>query len=255
MLNSFHSQIHFQPVKATNPEQPLFIYLPGMDGTGMLFHTQVSIWKYFDVRCLSIPKNDFSDWQTLTKKVLNLILNELKTNSQRNIFLCGESFGGCLALKLVETAPNLFKKLILVNPASSFKQRPWLNLGGSFTQFMPDFVYFNSTLILLPFLANLSKLKKGDRQELLKAMQSIPSKIVSWRVSLLENFTLNENKLNSFKNQVLIIASLEDQILPSIEEAKRLSKIFINKRIVILPNSGHSCLLEKDINLFKIISS
>lgn len=253
LFNNFHSQLHFQPLKPTNPSQPLFIYLPGMDGTGMLFHTQVTIWKHFDVRCLSMPKNDVSNWQTLTNKVLNLITQELTINPSRKIFLCGESFGGCLALKLVETAPNLFNHLILINVASSFRQRPWLNLGGIFTQFIPDFVYFNSTLILLPFLANLTKLKRSDRQELLKAMQSIPSKTVAWRISLLDNFTINENKLKFFKNLVLIIASQEDQILPSVEEAQKLSKIFLNQRIVILQNSGHSCLLEKDINLFKII--
>jgi pimeloyl-ACP methyl ester carboxylesterase len=224
-----------------------------MDGSGRLFHTQLKIWKSFDVRCLSIPKNDVSSWKTLTKKVLDLIKKELKYNAKRKVFLCGESFGGCLALKLIEIAPNIFDSLILVNPASSFKQRPLLNLGTIVTEFIPDFVYINSTVILLLFLANLTNIKRRNRQKLLKMIQSIPPPIVSWRLSLLEDFFIDETLLNRFQNSVLIIASGKDQILPSAQEAKRLSKFFVNKRIVLLANNGHSCLLEKDVDLYKIM--
>lgn len=253
MFNSFNSQLHFQPLKPNNPQLPLFIYLPGMDGSGRLFYTQLKIWKSFDVRCLSIPKNDLSDWKTLAKKVLDLIKQELLYNNKRKVFLCGESFGGCLALKLIETAPDIFDSLILINPASSFKQRPFLSFGSIVTQFMPDFVYINSTLILLPFLGNLTNMKERNRQKLLKMIQSIPPQIVSWRLSLLENFFIDETLLNRFQNSVLIIASGEDKILPSTEEAQRLSKFFVNKRVVFLPNNGHTCLLEKDVDLYEIM--
>ena len=59
--------------------------------------------------------------------------------------------------------------------------------------------------------------------------------------------------LNCFQNSVLIIASGEDKILPSTQEAQRLSQFFINKTVVLLPNNGHSCLLEKDVDLYEIL--
>jgi pimeloyl-ACP methyl ester carboxylesterase len=224
-----------------------------MDGSGRLLPTQGSLWKYFDVRCLSIPPDDLSDWEILRKKVIYLIKKELKTNSQRRIYLCGESLGGCLALKLIETAPKLFSGLILVNPASSFSQRPWLSLGATITQLMPDFVYFGSTLILLPFLGALERMEASERRALLKAMQSLPPHTVAWRISLLQNFSVNKTPLIRFTNPVLIVASTADRVLPSVEEAKKLTEFFSQADTVILPNSGHACLLEKGINLYQIM--
>lgn len=253
MLILVNSQLHFQPLKTTNSQQPLFIYLPGLDGTGKLLHTQVSIWQNFDVRCLCIPRDDVSDWKMLTAKVIQLIRKELKNNHDRQVYICGESFGGCLALKLIEVAPELCNYLILINAASSFRKRPWLNFGGTLTQIMPNFIYAYSTLILLPFLAKLELLKSSVRRDLLTVMQSLPSNIVSWRISLLEKFTLNCHQLQQFANPVLIIASEMDQILPSVEESQQLNNIFPNTKTFILAGSGHSCLLEKDVNLWKIL--
>lgn len=253
LFNLNKTSLHFHPTVSNNSQQPLFIYLPGMDCTGKLLHTQISLWKHFDVRCLSIPHNDMNDWETLAIKVVNLIKNEWNHHHSRQIYLCGESFGGCLALKLIEIAPQLFSRLILINPASSFNQRPWLNLGSSLTHIMPDFVYINSTLFLLPFLGNLARIKSNVRKDLLKAMQSIPPKIVAWRISLLEKFKVNEIKLTKFSAPVLIVASGADQILPSIYEAKRLNKIFAYTNTFVLPDSGHSCLLEKGVNLYHIL--
>ena len=46
---------------------------------------------------------------------------------------------------------------------------------------------------------------------------------------------------------------VRSSLLPSVQEAQRLINIFPHGKISILPNSGHACLLEKDINLYQII--
>ncbi|MBD0361862.1 MAG: alpha/beta hydrolase, partial [Coleofasciculus sp. C3-bin4] len=81
-----------------NPDYPLFVFLPGMDGTGQLLRLQTEgLETAFDVRCLAIPADDLTNWEDLTDKVVNLIEEELKKRSSRSVYLCGESFGGCLA--------------------------------------------------------------------------------------------------------------------------------------------------------------
>jgi pimeloyl-ACP methyl ester carboxylesterase len=54
---------------------------------------------------------------------------------------------------------------------------------------------------------------------------------------------------------VLLIASAMDRVLPSTDEIQRLATIFPQTQQVVLPYSGHACLLEKDINLYKILKS
>ncbi|MDJ0601073.1 MAG: alpha/beta hydrolase [Crocosphaera sp.] len=233
---------------------PLFIYFPGMDGTGKLFHRQGKNLKhFFSIRCLSIPSDDQSNWQTLVNNTVTLIRKELESHSYSSVYLCGESFGGCLAIKVALAAPELMEKLILVNPASSFNKRPLLNWGVELNRWIPNFVYKGSTLVLLSFLASLNRMKNKDSQALLNAMESLPQEVVSWRLSLLRDFDILPEDLKQFEKPILLLASQEDKLLPSVEEGQELVSYFPNSCLTILPESGHACLLETDINLLEIL--
>jgi len=51
------------------PEYPLFVFLPGMDGTGQLLRSQTAgLEVAFDVRCLAIPRDDLTSWDVLTER-------------------------------------------------------------------------------------------------------------------------------------------------------------------------------------------
>ncbi|MDJ0509810.1 MAG: alpha/beta hydrolase [Crocosphaera sp.] len=233
---------------------PLLIYFPGMDGTGELFYKQGQfLSQYFQIRCLSLSSYDKSNWSTLVYKAVNLIKQELDLCSHSSVYLCGESFGGCLGLKVACQVPDLVEKMILVNPASSFNKRPFLKLGVELNQWLPNFVYQGSTVILLWFLGSLNRMKKRDSEALLKAMQSLPQEMVSWRLSLLRDFTIHPKTLKELNLPVLILASQQDQVLPSVEEGKELLKYFPNARLKILPKSGHACLLEEEIDILEIL--
>ena len=249
------ARLKFLTNQITNPLKPLFIYLPGMDGSGKLLQKQAKLSQLFNLRCLSIAPESIPNWDNLTDKVVNLIYQELANQPHAQVFLCGESFGACLALKLIAKVPQLFSQVILVNPASSFNQRPWLNLGSYVTQLMSESFYSGLTFILLPFLAKLEALYYQEKRDLLFAMQSIPPRIVSERINLINNFYIEIHKLQSFSHPVLIVASGEDKLLPSVDEAYRLQQIIPQTKISILPHSGHCCLLEKNIDLVEILQN
>ena len=203
--------------KTIHLEYPLFVYLPGMDGSGKLLGTQTDgLEAALDVRCLAIPRNDITSWDELASSVL-------------------------------------FERIILLNPASSFRSHPLFFWGSQFTDLDPIFLYDTGALGLLPFLASLPRINRGARQELLKAMRSVPPETLRWRISLLREFYIDEYKLSQLTQPILLIAGANDRLLPSTTEALRLANIFPNSRIVVLPESGHACLLEKDINLYEIM--
>ncbi|EHC12892.1 alpha/beta fold hydrolase [Fischerella thermalis] len=246
----------FLTTKRLQPEYPLFVYLPGMDGTGQLLRTQTAGLEVgFDVRCLAIPREDLTSWEVLTNNVLDLIHAELEKSSQRPVYLCGESFGGCLAQKVAVAAPHLFARIILINPASSFHLRPLYEWASQFSYLVPSSCFDIGALALLPFLATLSRISRSDRQELLKTMRSIPSQTVLWRLSLIREFSVDEQQLRQLNQPVLLVASTQDRLLPSLAEAQRLANILPNSKVVVLPESGHACLLETDINLYEIMKA
>ncbi|MDY7022881.1 MAG: alpha/beta hydrolase [Cyanobacteriota bacterium] len=243
-----------QPVAAHQPDFPLFVFLPGMDGTGLLLHTQIpQLSQVFEIRCLSIPLNDRSNWNTLTNRAIALIKAELTSNPERTVYLCGESFGGCLALNIALKAPEIIDRLILVNPASSYKKQLWLQWGPFLTQSTPGWFYPASVLTILPFLASLGRISLEDRQALIQAMKSVPQQTSVWRLELLQSFTVDPEQLRLLKKPILIIAGAADLLLPSVTEAKFLTQYLPQSRLVVLPRSGHACLLETDIDLLQIL--
>jgi len=253
MINQSHHP-HFLKPKSFHPESPLFVFLPGMDGTGELLHTQTdTLDQCFDLRSLAIPQWNFSDWEELTSAVIDLIVAEQAQKPEKTTYLCGESFGGCLALKVVEQAPDLFNRVILVNPASSFRQRPYLAWGAVGTGWLPEPIYRSSTVLILPFLAAMGRIAPRDRRALLDAMKSVPPQTVRWRLSLLEGFDVDSQQLQGLSAPVLLIAAGSDRILPSVQEAEALADIFPQSQVVLLPESGHTCLLETENRLCDIL--
>lgn len=250
-----NDNLHFLKPRQVNQDRPLLVYIPGMDGTGKLFQSQASsIVEGFDLRCLSIPIRHQGNWRDLASETVELIELELSlSNCDRPVYLCGESFGGCLALKTALVDPSLIQKLILVNPASSFNQRPVFGLGVDMMGWIPHWFYNYSTVGFLPFLAQLNRIENKYSKALLTAMRSLPPQLVSHRLSLLRDFKVSKTELKNLDIPTLLIASAADRLLPSLDEAKRLINLLPEAKIVRLPDSGHACLLETEINLYQIL--
>lgn len=232
-----------------------------MDGTGELFHAQADkLSHWFDLRCLSLPTQELADWPTLTHQVSQLIDNELGKDStasgrRRAVYLCGESFGGCLAMQVLTYSPHLFEKIVLVNPASSFRRLPWMQLGSLITHQMPNLIYRYGAQGLIPFLVEPFRVSSRDRTALVNAMGSVPAKTAAWRMSLLGKFDIERLPLERMTHPVLVIAGGNDRLLPSKREANSLVARFPNAKKTLLPESGHACLIESKTDLAKILQA
>lgn len=236
-----------------NPQHPLFIYFPGMDGSGELFGLQSAELKsHFDIRCLVIPGDDMSSWEGLAHQAVQLIRQEAGTAP---VYLCGESFGACLALRTIALAPTLASHLILINSASAFHRFPWMHWVASITPWVAPPLYQSSASTSLPVLANLSRIGEVNRQALMRAMAAVTQASTAWRLSLLSQFRLEPLRLHRVTAQTLLVASLGDRLLPSLEEAQRLATLLPNSRIYPLPHSGHVSLLEDGVNLGAIMGA
>ncbi len=253
------SAVRFVLPKPVQSSKPLFVFLPGMDGTGTLLRPQIDrLAPWFDLRCVAISPEDMTGWEPLARQVGKLVSTEVEDgahqrSSRRSVYLCGESFGGCLAMQVLTQFPHLFDRVILVNPASSFRRLPWMHFGSLLTQQLPALAYRYSALGLAPLLMDPFRVARRDRQALEKAMGSVPAKTAAWRMGLLSRFEVERLPLERMTHPVLLIAGESDRLLPSRREAQSLQMRFPNAQMMLLPNSGHACLLERETNLQKIL--
>jgi pimeloyl-ACP methyl ester carboxylesterase len=246
------SPLSFLQPRPAQPHLPLFVFFPGMDGTGKLLHKQIDgLATRFDVRCMTIASNDRTDWPGLIDRSLALIDTELAIGQE--LYLCGESFGACLAMQVAGKLGAKITKLVLINPASSFMRLPWLTWSSALSGLLPDALYPTSAKILVNFLITADRVAHPERQSLIDAMLSVHPQTAAWRLSLLRQFQVHSIVPAIIDIPVVLIAGELDRLLPSLLEVKILQRLLPKAETTLLPCSGHACLLEKDINLADLL--
>lgn len=82
----------------------------------------------------------------------------------------------------------------------------------------------------------------------------LPKQTLQWKLKLLKSGAASSNsRLHAVKNEVLILASGRDSMLPSRDEAQRLSALLKNSKVRFFKDNGHLLLMEDGINLLTVI--
>lgn len=255
------------------PNSPVLLFLPGMDGLGLgLILHHKALRKVFEVRCLHIPVQDRTPFEDLVTFVEGTLRFEHALFPSRPIYIVGDSFGGCLALAVAARNPSIDLVVILSNPATSF-DRSQLQPILPVLEVMPDTLH-GTIPYLLSFVMgdpikmamvtpetsltpNLEKLA-DNLTALLPRLSGlsdiIPKETLVWKLKLLKSGASYANsRLHAVKAEVLVLASGKDNMIPSKEEAQRLSRTLQKCNILYFKDNGHTLLLEDGINLLSII--
>ncbi|KAH8963339.1 hypothetical protein BDL97_04G003500 [Sphagnum fallax] len=242
------------------PGRPLLLYVPGMDCTGQGIRTHLPGLSAsgYDVRCVCIPTDDRSSWQQLVQKLLPLVQAEVKgVHGSRHLTVFGESFGGCLAIRLALAAPDLVSQLVLLNPATNFAENNALASFCSRTgllAFFPGPLYGLAQDILLPLMVKRNRVSTLGNEDLLSPIDYVPAPCAAWRFSMLnDNSGLSDHDIKSITVPTLLFAAAKDRVLSSLTECARLKSLLPNAKRVILPESGHTFLLEDGVDLVSML--
>ncbi|XP_074311491.1 phytyl ester synthase 1, chloroplastic-like [Silene latifolia] len=269
----------FCPVECGRPldDSPLLMYLPGMDGVGLgLIMHHKALGKVFEVRCLHIPVYDRTPFRGLVEFVEKAVREEHASYPDKPIYLVGDSFGGCLALAVAARCPTIDLVLILVNPATSVHRsplKPFFPVLGA----LPDGLHRTLPYILSCTLGHPlkvamvnvdTKLPPSSKLQhfaenllcllprLSVVADVIPKDTLVWKLKLLISAADYTNpRLHAVKAEVLVLASGKDNMVPSENEAKRLSGLLKNCEFRIFKDSGHTLLMEEGVKILTIIKA
>ncbi|KMT13483.1 hypothetical protein BVRB_4g082620 [Beta vulgaris subsp. vulgaris] len=267
----------FSPVECGHPLKgsPLLLFLPGMDGVGLgLIMHHRALGKVFEVQCLHIPVYDRTPFEELVDIVEEVVRKEHASSPNKPIYLVGDSLGGCLALAVAARNPMIDLVLILANPATSLEMSQLKPLFP-ILEALPDELH-NAVPYLLSFvmgepvkMAMVNVDKKLPPSPTIRQLSEnltallprlsvisdlIPKDSLVWKLKLLKSAAAYANsRLHAVKAEVLVLASLKDNMLPSADEAKRLSRLLKNCEVRTFKENGHTLLLEDGINLLTVI--
>ncbi len=238
----------------TDQAKPHLLYLPGMDGTGDLFERQQAVLgQAFRIHCLRLNDILSQDPESKQPESWELLVEVAADHLHPDTVVCGESFGACLGLLLALAYPDQVRGLVLVNPASSFRRGAWWINGRHLLHWIPEGIFRATSERGLGWLAELSQMSALSRTKLKAAVRSVSTQLSAQRLSLLHQFDPDPLPLENLTMPTLLVAGGRDRLLPSVSEARRLAQRIPQSVVAISPQSGHACLMEKDLNLADLI--
>ncbi|KAL8196346.1 hypothetical protein R6Q57_025346 [Mikania cordata] len=268
----------FCPIACGRPliDAPLLLYIPGMDGTGagLVVHEK-ALGKIFHVQCLHVPALDRTSLDGLIQIVEETVMIEHSLSQKKPIYIIGDSFGGALALAIAARNPTIDLVLILANPATSYERSP-LHPIVAFMTTLPDecyVIYPYLTSFLMGDFTKMAMVGMDGTNQFLSLAQVfrniiqdlplfsvltkiIPKDTLVWRLDLLASAAAYANsRLHAITAQVLVLASGKDNLLPSKNEAQRLSRSLKHCQIRVFEENGHTILMESGVNVLSAIKT
>nr|XP_043630906.1 acyltransferase-like protein At1g54570, chloroplastic [Erigeron canadensis] len=269
----------FCPVACGKPikDSPLLLYLPGVDGlgSGLSVHTK-ALGKVFHVQCLHIPVSDRSTLEGLMQIVEETVLTEHTLHPNKPIYLLGDSFGGALALAVATRIPAVDLILILANPGTAYEKSMLHPLLLPLVGALPEEYHWMFPYIVGPLVGDYVKsaMVKNNDGNYLHSLWRLPDNIKNevphlsviaeilpkdtfqWRLKLTKAAAAYANsRLHVITAQVLVLASGKDQLMPSKDEAHRLSRSLKNCTVRVFKENGHTILLESGVDVLAVIKA
>eukprot|EP00798_Chlamydomonas_sp_ICE-L_P025747 gene25747-11410_t len=179
-------------------------------------------------------------------------LSSSSAPSECKITLLGESFGGALALRVVLKVPQR---------RSTTAQATLLPLLLDSERVGPEGVRLMKNMIdMEPAMGSTLGMLAQANGNIFSGLPGLPAlplhspaAAANFRVNLLRSADLSNTQLKSIKLPTLILCSAKDRLLPSIEEGARLAKAIPGSKRVILPDSGHAAMLEKELDMSALL--
>ena len=162
------------------------------------------------------------------------------------------------ASKDIPSLHSLIQQILLLNPATNFPEDNRIAAAAASTGVLSIFpmeLYSVAQDILWPLMVRRTRL--NDRQEtrkLFSPIELVPATTASWRLQVIANNPLTEGELKKIEQETVIYCAAKDRVLDSKQEGTRLQSLMPNARRVILADSGHTALLEDEINLADMLS-
>ncbi|NND73717.1 MAG: alpha/beta hydrolase [Ilumatobacter sp.] len=245
-----HHPMHLRDLVQRDHSMPPVVLVPGIDGTALLFYRQIpTLASRFDVVAFPLPAVDphVMTMESLADDLATLV-DEI---SDCGAILCGESFGGALAMTTALRHPAAVRGLVIVNSFPRIAQRIKLRVAPRLLKLMPwgamPFVRrYTSAHLHSPHAL------PEDLHEFRERSKQIDRDAYIRRLEILQEFDIRD-ELHDIDVPTLFLAGDLDRLLPSVHWARYMHQRVGPSRLHVLEGYGHVCLINHDLDLIDFI--
>lgn len=225
------------------------IYVPGLDGTGLLFYRQMRLLRH-RYRVFTYRLRD--DARTMDALVADLTHHlAVAVPDGRPVVMVGESFGGALAMSFAVAHPERVRELVILNSFTRVTPRATLYVALGAMRLMPwRTMQWVRTLTASRLHSAHTHAEEIERFLLLT--RGTTREGYRNRLHILTRYDIRPT-LHRLTMPTLYLAADQDHLIPSVREARYMASQVPGATLRILEGHGHGCFLAPDLNLDQLL--
>jgi 3-oxoadipate enol-lactonase len=230
--------------RCANCHAPTIALLPGLDGTALLFYRQIPLLRR-SFHVLTIPLPDSAS--CTMSDLVSYVCDAVDRRAPSDVIVCGESFGGALALSVALRSPAWLAGLVVVNSFSRVPRQLRLRLGVHLLRLFP----WAAMPLARRFTAarlHSRHAQADDLREFHARSRFIGRTGYLRRLQILRSFDVR-GSLCEIRVPTLLLAADQDRLLPSVSEGRFMARQIPAATLQILDGYGHICLINHDLDL------
>jgi pimeloyl-ACP methyl ester carboxylesterase len=226
-------------------EGPPLIFIPGLDGTGLLFYRQVRLLSHrFTVITFRL-RDEAVDMDTLVSDISRHLDRAAPDGTPAVVV--GESFGGALAMSFALARPERVRELVILNSFARITPQVKLHLAIGGLHLVP----WRTMQFVRRLTAWRLQSPHTHRDEIKRFLMLTSATTRTGylnRLRILTRYDLR-SRLHELQVPTLFLAADQDHLIPSVSQATFMSARVPQATMRVLKGHGHACFLAPDIDL------
>ncbi len=225
------------------------VLVPGMAGTGQLFHRQVPLLARDHRVATYTLRDEATSMDVLVDDLARVV--RMASPSGAPAIVVGESFGGALALSLALAHPEAVSALVILNSFPYFSPQYRLRLAISGVSLMP---WGAMTLVrrLTAFRMHSPTTSRDELRTFLERTRDTTRGGYLNRLRALTTYDVRP-RLGELRMPTLFVASECDRLVPAVDQARLMAALVPGADLRVLTGHGHICLIAPDVDLAAIL--
>jgi pimeloyl-ACP methyl ester carboxylesterase len=228
---------------------PPLIYIPGLDGTGLLFYRQARLLSHrFRVITFRL-RDEALDMDTLVAEIARHLDDAVPDGAPA--IVVGESFGGALAMHFALAHPTRIRALVILNSFARITPTIKLHAAIAAASSIP-WGTMRIVRRLTAWRLHSSHTHRDEIRRFLLLTRATTRLGYINRLRILTHYDLRQ-RLTEIRVPTLFLAADEDHLIPSVKQAEFMSARVADATMQILRGHGHGCFLAPDVDLDRIL--
>lgn len=227
---------------------PPLLYVPGLDGTGLLFYRQVRALRHRFAVITPRLRDEAPDMATLVADLAHHL--DAAADGEAAV-LVGESFGGALAMSFALAHPARVRALVVLNSFARVPSPAALRAARVATALLP---WGAMALVrrATAFRLHSGHTHRDEVRRFLALTGGTTREGYRNRLRILAGYDLRPH-LPRLAPPTLFLAADRDRLLPSLVEARAMAALVPGAALRVLEGHGHSCFLAESVDLDAIL--